>query len=447
MSQHNRVLWSEGLFVRPHHFQQQDRYHEHLLEQRFDSQLAYGFGFTELQLDRELLKLGKLGLAAAAGIMPDGTPFRMPGEAPLPQPLEIGAQAKDQVVSLCLPLRRPGMADAALAGDLAPDVLRWHGQEVEVCNALAEHDGAALLQTGALNLRLRPAGEVSAAHCDLPLARVREKRADGMLVLDDAFVPVCLDVRVSAQLSDYLKEVAGLLRHRAAALAARVSQPGAKGVAEFADFLLLQLCNRAEPLYTHLGQRARLHPEQLYGEMLMLAGELATFAQRDRRAPVFPAYQHRDLEASFRPVIDEIRRTLTAVLDQAATSVALIDKGRGAFLGEVRDVQLLRGASFVLAVNADVPSEQVRTQFPSQIKIGPPDKLRDLVMSHLPGITTRVLPVAPRQLPYHAGYTYFELDRQSEFWKGVEAARMLAMHVAGEFPGLTLQLWAVRDAT
>jgi predicted component of type VI protein secretion system len=29
----------------------------------------------------------------------------------------------------------------------------------------------------------------------------------------------------------------------------------------------------------------------------------------------------------------------------------------------------------------------------------------------------------------------------------VEAARMLAMHVAGEFPGLTLQLWAVRDAT
>jgi type VI secretion system protein ImpJ len=145
-------------------------------------------------------------------------------------------------------------------------------------------------------------------------------------------------------------------------------------------------------------------------------------------------------------VIEEIRQALTAVLDQTAIAIPLADKGRGAFLGEVRDVQLLRGASFVLAVNADVPSEQLRSGFPAQIKIGPPDKLRDLVMSHLPGITTQALPVAPRQLPYHAGYTYFALDRQSEFWKGVEAAHMLAFHVAGDFPGLTLQLWAVRDA-
>jgi type VI secretion system protein ImpJ len=446
MSQHNRVLWSEGLFVRPHHFQQQDRYHEHLLEQRFDSHLAYGFGFTELQLDRELLKLGKLGLAAAAGVMPDGTPFRLPDDAPLPQPLDIGDEVKDAVVSLCLPLRRSGMADATLAADLAADVLRWRGCEFAVRDALAEHDGVAVLMAGALNLRLRLAADVSSTHCDLPLARVCEKRADGTLVLDDEFIPVSLDVRVSARLLDYAREVAGLVRHRAAALAARVAQPGAKGVAEFADFLLLQLCNRVEPLFTHLGQRARLHPEYLYGEMLMLAGELASFARRNRRAISYQPYQHRDLEASFGPVIEEIRLALTAVLDQTSIAIPLADKGRGAFLGEVRDVQLLRSASFVLAVNADQPSEQLRSQFPTQVKIGPPDKLRDLVMSHLPGITTRPLPVAPRQLPYHAGYTYFALDRHSELWKGVEAARMLALHVAGDFPGLTLQLWAVRDA-
>src|SRR6476619_5193914 len=121
MSQHNRVLWSEGLFLRPHHFQQQDRYHEHLLEQRLDSQLAYGYGFVELLLDRELLKLGKLGLASASGIMPDGTPFSLPEDGPLPLPLDIGEQVKDAVVSLCLPLRRAGMADAALREEGGPD--------------------------------------------------------------------------------------------------------------------------------------------------------------------------------------------------------------------------------------------------------------------------------------------------------------------------------------
>lgn len=445
MSQHNRVIWSEGLFLRPHHFQQQDRYHEHLLGQRLDGQLAYGYGFVELLLDRELLKLGKLGLASASGVMPDGTPFSLPADGPLPLPLDIGEQVKDAVVCLCLPLRRPGMADAALVEDGGPEVLRFYGRDVEVRDAVAEHDGVAVLKTGVLNMRLRLLADVSSAHCDLALARVREKRSDGMLLLDDGFIPVSLDARVSTRLFDYLKEIAGLLRHRATALAERVAQPGGKGVAEFADFLLLQVCNRVEPLFAHLAQRGRLHPEHLYCQMLMLAGELATFGRKERRSPVFAPYQHRELEASFMPVIEAIRRSLTDIVDSTVVAIPLIDKGRGAFLGEVPDLQLLRSAAFILAVNADLPSEQLRTQFPTQIKIGPPEKLRDLVMSHLPGITTCALPVAPRQLPYHAGYTYFELDRQSEFWKSVEVSRMLALHLAGDFPGLSLQLWAIRS--
>jgi type VI secretion system protein ImpJ len=68
-----------------------------------------------------------------------------------------------------------------------------------------------------------------------------------------------------------------------------------------------------------------------------------------------------------------------------------------------------------------------------------------MVVSHLPGIQTTPLPVAPRQIPYHAGYSYFELDRKNDFWKALEASRVIAMHVAGDFPGLSLELWAIRD--
>lgn len=445
MSQNNRVIWSEGLFLRPHHFQQADRYHEHLLERRFDSFLPYGYGFTELQIDRELLKLGKVGLALAAGIMPDGTPFELPKEGPLPLPLDIPEGVKNAVICLTLPLRRPGMADAALGDSQSTEVLRYRPREYEVRDAVLEHDGQAILKVGYLNFRVRLAEDVSADHSALGFVRIREKRADGMVVVEDTLVPPILDTRVSARLYDYLKEIVGLLRHRAAALAERVSQPGAKGVADFSDFLLLQLCNRAEPVFAHLASRGLLHPETFYLHALALAGELATFGRRERRTVQFPPYDQMELDASFHPVIEEIRRALTAVLDQTAIAIPLIDKGRGAYIGEVQDVNLLKSASFVLAVNADLPSEQTRSLFPSQLKIGPVEKLRDLVMSHLPGISIRPLPVAPRQLPYHAGYTYFELDRHSEFWKGVEVSRVLAMHVAGEFPGLVLELWAIRD--
>ena len=34
MSVHNRVVWSDGLFIKPQHFQQQQRYLEHQINER-----------------------------------------------------------------------------------------------------------------------------------------------------------------------------------------------------------------------------------------------------------------------------------------------------------------------------------------------------------------------------------------------------------------------------
>jgi type VI secretion system protein ImpJ len=63
----------------------------------------------------------------------------------------------------------------------------------------------------------------------------------------------------------------------------------------------------------------------------------------------------------------------------------------------------------------------------------------------LPGIGLRLLPTAPRQLPFHAGFHYFELDRGSDLWKQLINSGGLALHVAGDFPALELELWAIRN--
>jgi type VI secretion system protein ImpJ len=82
---------------------------------------------------------------------------------------------------------------------------------------------------------------------------------------------------------------------------------------------------------------------------------------------------------------------------------------------------------------------------PTQVKIGTVERIRDLVNLQLPGVGIRPLPVAPRQIPFHAGFTYFELEtRGNEMWKQLESSGGLAMHVAGDFPGLEIEFWAVR---
>jgi type VI secretion system protein ImpJ len=337
------------------------------------------------------------------------------------------------------------MAELAFERSGDSSLVRYIAADHEIRDSVLEMDSSAQLKIGRLNVRLQLDGETSSAHTALGMVRVMEKRADGRVVLDDAYVPPCLDCRVSARLQDYVKELHGLVRHRIQALADRVSSPGAKGVADVSDFLLLQLCNRYEPLLAHLLTRSSLHPELFYRYCLELAGEIATYARRERMPVSFSTFRQDDLEHSFAPVIEEIRRGLTAVIEQNAVAIPVMDRGRGVFAGTVPDVELLRSAVFVLAVGANVPPESLRMHFPTQVKIGPPERIRDLVVSHLPGIQTTPLPVAPRQIPYHAGYSYFELDRKNDFWKALEASRVIAMHVAGDFPGLSLELWAIRD--
>jgi type VI secretion system protein ImpJ len=80
----------------------------------------------------------------------------------------------------------------------------------------------------------------------------------------------------------------------------------------------------------------------------------------------------------------------------------------------------------------------------AQCKVGPVERIRELVSLALPGIALRNLPVAPRQLPFHAGHHYFEIERGGELWKQFERTGNLALHVSGDFPGLQFELWAIR---
>lgn len=74
----NKVMWQEGMLMRPHHFQQQQRYNDYLDNQRFRAMNNLSSGFTELTLNNELLAQGKIMIDSASGTLPDGTVFLSP---------------------------------------------------------------------------------------------------------------------------------------------------------------------------------------------------------------------------------------------------------------------------------------------------------------------------------------------------------------------------------
>lgn len=443
MSLESKVVWSEGMFLNPQHFQQQDRYFEYYVNGRCTALAPYGWGFKEFELDQQLLNLGKISVQRANGIFPDGTPFNFPETDDPPPVIEIPENVKNTTVYLAVPVRRPGAVDV-LPQDSKQGLARYYSLEKSVRDVTVEGGDSQKLQIGKLRLRLLLQTSDLSGFAYIPLLRISEIRQEKDIALDERCIPTVLDCKATLNLSTFMAELHGLLRHRGEAIAGRLADSRRGGTAEIADYLLLQVINRVEPMVRHMGQIDGLHPLALFDYLVQMVGELATFVASNRRPPELPQYLHADLEQTFAPLMQTLRKYLSMVYEQTAIAMNLAEKKYGVRVAEITDRSLLTTASFVLAVRADVNDEMIRSRFPAQIKIGPVERIRQLVNAALPGIELKPLPVAPRQIPFRAGYTYFELDQHSQFWKEMSSSGGFAMHVGGDFPGLEMEFWAIR---
>lgn len=440
----NKVLWAEGMFLRTQHFQQFERYLERLTRDTLQSVRLFGFGFTALEIDEALLKTGVIAVSRAAGLLPDGTLFDIPGGDDHPTPLEAPADLRDAVIHLALPIRRDGAVDSSLDSRTDRPV-RWVGHETEIADTLDETSARAPVTVGKLDLRLLHDRQELAGYVTLPIARVVEKRIDGSLMLDGEFIPTVLSLDAGPKLRSFLSEILGLLAHRGGAIAARLSGSGGKGTAEITDFLVLMLVNRNETVMRHLSSMPNLHPEELYRTLAALAGELATFTESaTNRPPALPDYRHVDLQASFQPLMSFLREALSAVFEQTAIPIALEQRPFNIKVAKITDRSLFNDCMFVLAAKSSIDGEKLRVNLPRRTTIGPVERIRDLVNLQLGGAPIRALPTEPRQIPFRAGMIYFEINTNADDWKLVERSGGVALHVSGDVPDLDLELWAIR---
>ncbi|BFM48464.1 type VI secretion system baseplate subunit TssK [Marinomonas sp. THO17] len=440
----NRVIWSEGLFIKPQHFQQQSRYEEHILNERMQSVSSYLYGLSSLSINPEYLSFGRVAIDQAAGAMPDGTVFRIPQEDIQPDPLEIkDANLSGQVVYLALPLKNESLLEVDWPNEKGTG--RYINRQHDVKDTHSVDGDTARVDLASVRLKLMLEQEDRSNYASIAIARIREKRPDGSIVLDDEFIPCHFDVYCSAMLHRCINEISGLMRERGKGIASRLGSSGQGAVADVSDFMLLQLLNRLQPVLQHLVNLRSLHPERLYELLSSMCGEMATFIDESRLPPALTGYNHDMPSDAFWQVIRYLRQTLSVVVEPRAVSLQIQKRKYGLMVAPIHDERLIANAEFILSVKADMPLDELRNLFSQQTKVSSVEKIRDLISHQLPGIPIIPLPVAPRQLPYHSGYTYYQLDKTSSAWQMLENSSGFAFHVAGAFEGLDLQFWAIRD--
>ncbi|WP_425229576.1 type VI secretion system baseplate subunit TssK [Sphingomonas sp.] len=444
MAGKNRVAWREGMFLRPQHFQAQDRFLDSQLRARVDSIQPWAWGFTEIVIDESLASLGKFGITRARGIMPDGTPFAIPDELPPPEPLDVPPESRDALIALTLPAGQVGAVEFKEADARALDA-RFLVDEVEVGDAFSDDRTTEPVELGRPNLRFGITRDQLYGRVTLGTVKVREVQ-NKRLMFDDRYIPPTLDIAASQRLSAGLTDIIGRAEQRADELALRAVETVEGGADSFASFLLLQALNRWIPMLEHLEGLPTIHPERLYESLIGFAGELATMIRQERKAPAMPRYDHENPQACFDPVFDLIQSMLSAVFDRAAIQLPLEPAGPGAYVSRITDNNLFKTGYFYLAVSAANPVEEIRGRFPSVAKIGSVTKMRQIVESALPGVPLRHTPTPPPQIRVLPGFVYFELDRGVPDWREFATAPALGLHVASDWPQLKMELWAVKRA-
>ena len=442
MSWTSKVVWSEGLFLRPHHLQQSDRYMENLVESRVRHVTPYPWGFSTIEIDRDLAQQSKFSVRRATGVMPDGTPFDIPGSSPPPPPIDVPDNAAKQIVWLSLPLgsantREVEDKDAESASRFFPasEVL------IDATSALRVEEEIDVAHPR-LAFELRKTAKPG--YVGLPIGRVLEVR-DRTIVFDEKFAPPVLSCAAHPVVDGWLDRVIGWVDNKLEELARYAADPTAGGGLQSADYFVLQLLNRHIPVLKHFRGSRYVHPERLYEEFLRIAGELATFATAERRARSYPQYDHDNLEEVFGPVVRDIQDFLSAQLGRRAIRLEIIERAPNAFVSTIRDRNLFRNAALVLEVAARRPLTEIQSQFPHLFKVGPNTKMNEIVHAHLPGVGLVHLPTPPPQIRAITDHVYFLLDRQSPLWPEFSVASSVGMHFSGDWPELELEFWAVLE--
>jgi type VI secretion system protein ImpJ len=449
MSRYRKVVWSEGMLLTPHHFQQWDNYFEELLGSRLAALAPYGWGVLDLQVNREAVANGSFDLVRCRAVMPDGLLLSVPETDPAPAPRAVEGHfdpdAERLEVYLSLPAKRAGAANYQESGGPESRTVRYL-QEPGVVIDETTGDNEQQLAFARGNLRLMFADESREGFSSIKVAEL-ERTATGQLVVSETYVPPALSYKASPWLENVLRQLVEILIAKSSTLGEQRRQRAASladfSTSEVAVFWLLHTVNTAIPALTHLFRTGLVHPERLYAELAGLAGSLMTFTT-DRHPKDIVRYDHEDLYGTFSRLAREIRDLLETVIPTKCVPIPLEKTRESIYVGRVEDDRLLNEATFYLAVRAQMPEGQLIERVPRVVKVASRDTIDVVLGSALPGVTLSHASPPPASIPTRPRFHYFGLETSGMFWDRIIGEKSLAVYVPDELPDETVEMYAIK---
>jgi type VI secretion system protein ImpJ len=448
-----RVVWSEGMFMSPHHLQQQDLYHEQLLDVRLAAMEPYPWGVVTLELDMEALRAGQVQLSRFVGVLPDGLPVSFEAgdaEAPPARPAEgyFPPAQRTLDVYLGVPRERSGVESFG-SGERLGGSPRYTPSTRPISDLTAS-TSISQVAFGQRNVRLLFGTEPRDDFDAIKLCELSRDKS-GNLTLVDTYIPPSLRIDASPFIMNELRTLLRLMVSKQRQLSSRRRHRDASALEFTAGdvtlFLELNALNGTIPYLQHALDAGNLRPRDVYLTLMQVAGQLCTFSV-SADPSTLPSFQFTNMRATFEELFRRITDLMRSVALEQCLTVDLSVGTDGMFRGRLEDERLERCGQFLLAVRSELPERTVAEQLPKLSKVAAWDDIRALLQAAAPGVPLAVTYRPPPEVPVQPGTVYFSLSLNDGYWKNVMRDRNLALYLPQPFDAsrTSVELLAVPTA-
>ena len=436
------VRWSEGMFLRPHHFQQADLYQDARLAYHLRSLDPFHWGVARLRVDVDALENMLFRVLQCDVVLPDGLVVQVPDGAVLEEKSfqdEFAPTASSLGVFLAV---RSLTSDEDLADRYT------HATETRRDLLMRESEAPIDFLRARATLTFGQSAEDQrlVGHEAIKIAEIRRTgRTAPRFELSPHYFPPALSMHSTPGLVGAVSEIVERLSAASRVLGQHRRERGPEaigyGVGDLEQLLARQMINQYVPALQHALANEHIHPWSVYGWLAELRGALTSFFP-DEEAWSFPPYDHANLAGCFGPLCESIRKLLERLLPVHYVEIPL-RREDFLFSSELDQSLFTRGTAWVLAVHGAVAEDALRKRLEGQAKVSSIADMRQLVGFADRGVPLRHLPVPPAEIPRYAGYVYFQLDLADRRWVRVKDGGSFAFYLADAEPDLESRLFVV----
>jgi type VI secretion system protein ImpJ len=447
----SKIVWSEGMYLAPHHFQAQNRYFEDSIQFATSSLWTRGYGFAAYRLDPDALRNGTVVLLEARGLFEDGLAFDMPESDPAPEPRNIVESFSPTAthLTMCLAIRRFSREGHNCDVERVPGSdTRYIGEVRELRDENSGRDEKPV-RLGRKNIRLLLDTECTDEMLSLPLARII-RDGSGHFALEPEFIPPCLKFSAGDRVFEIARRLVEILEEKSASVSR--DQGGTAGrfqaglsSRQVSEFWFLHAINSSLTPLRHLLLSKQGHPEELFREMLRLGGALCTFGL-DIHPRSLPTYDHKHLDECFRQLDEHIRRHLEIVVPSRAIVIPLKKIDRYFYEGEIKDLRCFERSRWILGIHATIGEADLIARTQQLVKVCSSKFIPELVKRALSGLALTHIQVPPSAIAAKVEYQYFSIDRSGPCWEHIMQTKVAGLYAPGELPSPELELIVILDS-